>query len=85
VLNGLTGTGKLVSNSGFPTPLLLVAAFVVKSAARDEQRFWGSNGVDRVAISCKMSCKISHLFDFAALHAITRNSDLLFAQLARST
>lgn len=79
---------ELVSNSGFPTPLLLVAAFVVKSAARDEQRFWGSNGVDRVAVSCNISCKMSckmSLNDFAALHAITRNSDLLFAQLARST
>ena len=77
MLNGLTGACELVSNSGFPTPLLLVAAFVVKSAARDEQRFWGSNGVDRVAVS--------QLDSSAALHAITRNSDLLFAQLARST
>jgi hypothetical protein len=58
MLNGLTETWELVSNSGFPTPLLLVAAFVVKSVARDEQRFWGSNGVDRVAVSCKLSSYI---------------------------
>ena len=38
----------MVSNPGFPTPLLMDGAFVVYNASGHEQRFWGSNGVNRV-------------------------------------